>query len=112
MVLEPTADGLACRNATVADRDGDGVLWALTTSSPGLGEPLYSAVHSIRQRRAMRNLLCQVCGEPASPHTAPDRDDEEVLWLIGADGERWHDWPEGCLTAQPPVHSSCARDGR
>lgn len=30
----------------------------------GVGEPLFAVIHATRQRRAMIDLLCHVCGEP------------------------------------------------
>jgi hypothetical protein len=47
------------------DRDGEGVLWSRVASQPGRGKPLLGKVHSLRQRVAMAQLRCQVCGGPA-----------------------------------------------
>jgi hypothetical protein len=89
------------------DRDDRGVLWRRVPARAGQGRPLFAAVHGARQRRAMRRLLCQVCGGPA------DRDERGVLWLLGADpegtGRRPADWPESLVTRHPPVCLGCAR---
>jgi hypothetical protein len=83
-----------------SDRDEHGVLWSRVTSQPGRGRPLFGQIHSRRQRIAMAQLLCQVCGGPA------DRTDAGVLWLIDADpGELLPDAEE---TAHPPVCRPCA----
>src|SRR5262249_46700008 len=66
----------------------------------GHGKPQFGKVHSGRQRRAMRNLLCQVCAGPA------DQSDLGTLWLI-ADNPDFHDdwpgWPEAMATPEPPI---------
>ncbi|MFC0531334.1 hypothetical protein [Phytohabitans kaempferiae] len=53
--------------ATLLDRDRRGVLWLREANTPGTGEPQWAEVNGPRQRRAMRALRCQVCGEPTSP---------------------------------------------
>ncbi|MER6911190.1 hypothetical protein ABT354_05910 [Streptomyces sp. NPDC000594] len=84
------------------DRDPRGVLWRRIPSMPGKGKPDFGAVHSLRQRLAMANLLCQVCGKPA------DRDDRGVLWLLGEASDDPSSWPQGLETAHPPVCRPCA----
>ncbi|CCB76528.1 conserved protein of unknown function [Streptantibioticus cattleyicolor NRRL 8057 = DSM 46488] len=84
------------------DRDADGVLWTRVPSSPGRGRPEFGTVHALRQRRAMRRLLCQVCARPA------DRDAEGVLWLITEDPAAPDSWPRPLTTTHPPVCLSCA----
>ncbi|MFI9339948.1 hypothetical protein ACIG0D_01530 [Streptomyces sp. NPDC052773] len=79
-----------------------GVLW-LRVPALRRGEPRFDTVHALRQRHAMRRLLCQVCGGP----TLSAREDERALFLVAARG----DTPirEGEQTASPPVHAACAR---
>jgi hypothetical protein len=84
------------------DRDRHGVLWTRTPSFPGRGRPEFGAVHSLRQRRAMRRVLCQVCGGPA------DRDADGVLWLLGEDAHDPASWPDDLLTSHPPLCVPCA----
>ena len=64
--------GIAYERERPGDRDARGVLWMRYTRVPGVGTPQFTKVHPYRQRRAMRHLLCQVCGGPA------DRD----AWLV------------------------------
>ncbi|HEX5403736.1 MAG TPA: hypothetical protein VFX16_15700 [Pseudonocardiaceae bacterium] len=95
--------GVGFADETPADRDERDVLWMRTPSQPGEGRPLYGQVHSGRQRRAMRRLLCQVCAKPA------DRNGQGVLWLLLDHREDWPNWPENMANSYPPVCLSCAR---
>lgn len=70
----------------------------------GGGRPDFGRVHPLRQRRVMRRLLCQVCGGPA------DKDERGTLWLLEDHRADWHGWPNGLLTAHPPVCVPCARE--
>ena len=88
-IMEHAWGGIAFADETAADRDSDGILWTRITSQPGCGRPQFAVIHSLRQRRAMRRLLCQVCGQPA------DRNPEGVLWLL-PDYYRRHDGLQGC----------------
>lgn len=87
---------------TLFDRDEHGVLWGRMTLAYGKGKPLWRRVHYHRQRRAMRRLLCQVCGRPAH------RNEQGVLWLLGDDRKAWPKWPEGMGATHPPVCLACA----
>lgn len=91
--------GIAYERERPGDRDANGVLWMRHTRAPGVGTPEYRWVHPHRQRRAMRHLLCQVCGAPA------DRDERGILWLL-AQAEK--PWSGAEMTAQPPVCLRCA----
>lgn len=82
------------------DRDANGVLWSRMPSQPGRGEPLLGKVHSLRQRLAMAQSRCQVCGGPA------DRTDAGMLWLIDAHPGELRPGEEE--TAHPPVCRPCA----
>lgn len=81
-----------------------GVLWHRRNNTPGAGRPLFGEVHSRRQLEAMRDLKCQVCGEPA------DEDRDGVLWLLEDERGRWPDWPNGLVTSHPPVCLPHARE--
>ncbi|MGF1429110.1 hypothetical protein [Kitasatospora sp. LaBMicrA B282] len=94
--------GIAFPDESLYDRDGDGVLWARMNSAPNIGRPDFGRVHPGRQRRAMRGLLCQVCGGPAG------RTDGGVLWLLKDDRGDWPGWPEGMAATHPPVCAPCA----
>ncbi|MER5490658.1 hypothetical protein [Streptomyces sp. NPDC002490] len=88
--------GIGYADETPFDRDADGVLWSREGVSPGKGRPDFGRVHLLRQRRAMRRLLCQVCGGAA------DRNEHGVLWLVGEDDI------EDMTTTHPPVCAPCA----
>jgi hypothetical protein len=76
VVVERPGMGIAYADESLVDRDSNGVLWFRMASRPGIGRPVFGKVHPLRQRRAMRRLLCQVCAGPA------DRTDDGVLWLM------------------------------
>lgn len=84
------------------DRDRFGVLWRRVGISPGVGTPEYGKVHSLRQRRTMLRLLCQVCGGPA------DRTRDGVLWLMGRAEYEREPWPAPIESPHPPVCRRCA----
>lgn len=94
--------GIAYVDEVPHDRDSHGVLWRRSTLRPGKGRPRYGAVHSARQRRSMRKLLCQICAEPA------DRTTEGFLWLLGDDRDDWKGWPENMAATHPPVCLPCS----
>lgn len=73
LTVRQNGDGVGYADETPGDRDAHGVLWRQVTGRRGQGRPLFGSVHPLRQRRAMRRLLCQVCGRPA------DRDERGVL---------------------------------
>lgn len=102
-VIEKPGRGIAYADETLLDRDANGVLWPRVPSSPGKGRPLFGKVHPIRQRRAMRRLLCGVCGGP------PDRTEVGILWLVSDYRGDWPGWPEGMAATEPPVCLVCAR---
>jgi hypothetical protein len=91
--------GIGYTRERPGDRDHRGVLWTRTTTAPGNGRPLFRRVHPLRQRRAMRHLLCQVCGRPA------DQNEQGVLWLLGDPDKGWSGSE---VTGQPPVCVDCA----
>lgn len=109
---EPTPDpqvigrgrsGIGYSDETLVDRDDRDVLWTRRPSHPTYGRPQYRLVHPLRQRRAMRRLICQVCAQPA------DRNEHGVLWLLRDHREDWPNWPEGIANTYPPVCLPCAR---
>lgn len=104
LTIRPRGGGLAYRDEEPADRDRHGVLWSRVPHAPGVGKPDFRVMHPGRQRRAMLHRLCQVCGGPAS-HTSRG-------WLFltqrPESTELSAAWPEGALSAKPPVCESCA----
>jgi hypothetical protein len=102
-LVERPGRGIGYLDESLADRDNRGVLWYRTPSHPGHGVPLFAKVHPLRQRRTMRRLLCNVCGQPA------DRTDEGVLWLLRDFRGDWPGWPECMGAIEPPVCLPCVR---
>ncbi|MFD7896347.1 hypothetical protein [Streptomyces sp. NPDC059743] len=101
-VLVVRGGGIAYVDEGPYERDDLGVLWKRVGISPGKGRPEFGNVHFLRQRRAMRKLLCQICGGPS------DRTDDGTLWVVGEDA----DYPElhkpGYVTTHPPLCVPCA----
>jgi hypothetical protein len=100
-VVRRPHNGIGYTDETMLDRDQWGVLWTRIGSRVGVGNPLFKKLHPVRQRRAMRRLLCQVCARPA------DHTEEGSLWLVPADDR--HSGLEGMTTIQPPLCVGCAR---
>ncbi len=92
-IVLPGNRGIGYRDETPLDRDERGVLLKRTRDAQGHGKPRFGAVHPARQRRAMANLLCQVCGNPA------DTNDEGTLWLLQDHRE---DWPNRPVATSAP----------
>ncbi|PWI41155.1 hypothetical protein CK485_27835 [Streptomyces sp. ICBB 8177] len=86
------------------DRDAHGVLWTRSAIRRGVGKPELGRVHPARQRRAMRLMLCQVCGNAA------DRTEEGALWLLKDDRGVTSTWPEDLGATHPPVCVPCATE--
>ncbi len=103
VTAHPSGVGIAYADEGLGDRDGKDVLWMRTHSRPGHGRPVFGEVHTARQRRAMRVLLCQVCAGPA------DRTDDGVLWVLKDDREAWPGWPERMGVTEPPICLPCLR---
>ncbi|MEU2426870.1 hypothetical protein ABZ619_38660 [Streptomyces sp. NPDC007851] len=74
-----------------------GVLWRLWDDIQGSGEPLWKDVHAPRQRKAMAEGLCQVCGGPANTN------EQGMLWLLEDQRDEGPTWPNGYMTVHPPV---------
>ncbi|MPZ83173.1 MAG: hypothetical protein GEV28_23380 [Actinophytocola sp.] len=101
--LVERAGRLAYPMDSLYDRDRNGVLWSRTPLRPGHGRPDFGRVHPLRQRRAMADLLCQVCAQPA------DRDEDGVLWLLPDFQDDWAGWPTRMAAVEPPVCLGCVR---
>lgn len=100
-LVEHPGRGIAYVDEVVTDRDDKGVLWYRAGFRPRQGRPEFSAVHPLRQRRAMRRLLCQVCAQPA------DQTEDGVLWLLQDHRTDWPGWPENMAVTEPPVCVPC-----
>ncbi|WP_066950501.1 hypothetical protein, partial [Streptomyces lushanensis] len=101
-VVVARGGGIAYADEGPYERDDMGVLWKRIGVSPGKGRPEFGEVHFLRQRRAMRRLLCQICGGPS------DRTSEGTLWLVGEDADDPEFWRPGYVTTHPPVCAPCA----
>ena len=103
IVRRRDAAGIAYADETPYDRDLYGVLWERVSmpSKANRGEPRFMEVNPFRQRRAMLDMLCQVCGK----HTESGHEDGS-LFLFRDVGIR--DF-EGMPTSSPPVHPQCAQ---
>jgi hypothetical protein len=99
LVYRSWGEGIAYADETPADRDEHGVLWLSSTGDLGTGRPLYKKQHSLRQRHAMSDLLCQVCAGPA------DQTEQGTLWLLPAESRV----PRRGATTHPPICLPCAR---
>jgi hypothetical protein len=75
-------------------------LWARRRQAPGDGRPTFGKMHPVRQRRAIRTLLCQVCAGPASRTSRG--------WLFVMPGSPGSD-VEGSLCTKPPICEPCAQ---
>jgi hypothetical protein len=103
-VVRRPDNGIGYADETILDRDQWGVLWTRIPSRVGVGHPLFKELHTVRQRRAMRRLLCQVCAQPA------DRTEQGMLWLVpGGDVDDRSGWPRQMTTIYPPLCVACAR---
>ncbi|HVK25344.1 MAG TPA: hypothetical protein VM677_28640 [Actinokineospora sp.] len=103
VVQRADGHGIAYADEGLGDRDANGVLWARVASEPGSGKPIFGKVNSLRQRRAMRKLLCQVCAGPA------DKTDDGVLWVVRDYRDDWPGWPNGMGVTEPPICLPCLR---
>lgn len=102
-VVQRAGGGIGYADETSIDRDQWGVLWVRTATRIGVGKPLFSKLHPLRQRRAMSRLLCQVCAQPA------DRTEQGYLWLLPEQPSYEPDWPEDVPVTLPPLCLPCAQ---
>ncbi|SDD03200.1 hypothetical protein [Actinokineospora iranica] len=95
-------NGIGYADETLGERDSRGILWTRTPSRHGQGKPVFGQIHGPRQRRAMRNLLCQVCAGPA------DQSTDGVLWILQDQRADWPGWPNRMGVTEPPICLPCA----
>ncbi|MCF3960590.1 hypothetical protein [Streptomyces fuscigenes] len=101
LIRRPVWPGIAYPDETPYDRDSFGTLWLRARLLPKSrrGEPDLRRVHAYRQRRAMLDMLCQVCARPPADPDGPQ------LFLMRSTGGPIRD---GERTTSPPVCVPCA----
>ncbi|MFJ7901929.1 hypothetical protein ACIQ6V_15810 [Streptomyces sp. NPDC096198] len=97
----PYGARLAYQDSTPMDWDHHGVLWVRQGLARGKGKALMAQVHAFRQRRAMFDLLCQVCGGC----TLEEDFDRQLYVMNSANGQPIN---ERERTTAPPVCTGCA----
>jgi hypothetical protein len=112
LVLEPhrgATDGLRLSYADALEQDWlFGVLWHRHGMTRA-GAPQWKMVNTVRQRRCMLHLLCQVCGEPATG------EDSRIWWVMAeppgrVSGElRFTHTPPCCRSCIPLARALCPR---
>ncbi|MCH6160743.1 hypothetical protein [Streptomyces marispadix] len=113
LTVRADGSGLCYRDETPADRDQHGVLWARTRRAAGVGRPNYGHQHPIRQRQAMRALLCQVCGGPASRTSRgwlflmPNQEASEGGGTVFDGRDIWCTKPPVCQPCVPQAIAHC-----
>ncbi|MFD3729625.1 hypothetical protein [Streptomyces sp. NPDC058671] len=82
-------------------------LWRRLARAQGMGEPIFEALHPVRQRTAMWEQRCQVCGQSVAEEAAAMGG---ALYLGGTDASSGTEDPmaEGERTENPPLHLACA----
>jgi hypothetical protein len=83
-------------------RDFPGLAELDQREAPGVGEPLFAAIHVTRQRRAMVHLLCHVCGKPTPS------EDRYVFPAASGGLVTLHDGTQQYGCNVPPMHHACA----
>ncbi len=102
-VVERPGRGIGYMDEILTDRDKREILWDRATVGPGRGTPQFASIHTLRQRSAMRRMLCQVCACPA------DETEDGVLWLLSDTIKDSPNWPDNVLGAEPPTCLPCAQ---
>jgi hypothetical protein len=84
-------------------RDFPGMVEVDQIDRPGVGEPLFAAIHVSRHRRAMVDQLCHVCGKPTLKR------DRYMFPIASGDLVTMHDGSQQYGCNVPPLHLACAR---
>lgn len=95
--LKPGRDMLRCGDR----RDQNyfmGVLWQPDLNQQGMGHPIFGLSHTGRQRQAMLQLRCQVCGKLIT--------DRRLTWLM-PEAEWGGEFQQRRLTNTPPTCRAC-----
>lgn len=83
-------------------RDFPGMVELDQKQAPGVGEPMFAAVHVTRQRRGIVDLLCHVCGKPTK------RDDRYIFPVASGGMVTLRDGTQQYGCNVPPIHRACA----
>lgn len=83
-------------------RDFPGMTELDQKHAPGVGEPLFAAIHVTRQRRGMVDLLCHVCGTPTP------RGDRHIFPVASGGLVTLHDGTQQFGCNVPPMHRACS----
>jgi len=83
-------------------RDFPGMTEVSQVERPGVGAPLFAAVHVDRHRRGMVEGLCHVCGRPTV------RRDRWMFPVASGGFVTLHDGALGYGCNVPPLHKACA----
>jgi hypothetical protein len=70
--------------------------------APGVGEPLFATMHVSRQRRAIVDLLCHVCGKPTIDH------DRYIFPTASGGLVTLHDGSQAYGCNVPLMHRACS----
>lgn len=82
--------------------DFPGQIELAQAEAPGVGEPLFAAIHVTRQRRGMVDLACHVCGKPTS------RMDRFIFPTASGGMVTMQDGTQQYGLNVPPIHRACA----
>ncbi|MFI4964729.1 MAG: hypothetical protein ACHP9T_05105 [Caulobacterales bacterium] len=80
-----------------------GMIEVTQAERPGVGVPIFGAVHVDRQRRSLAQHLCHVCGRPTSPR------DRWIFPVASGGMVTLADGTERYGGNVAPVHGACAR---
>lgn len=89
-------DGVRYADEHLLDRGSHGELWARESNRRGKGHPEFAHLSARRQRKAMKQGLCQVCGEKIEP---------PYIWLMSR--EHMKDMLSTRVTMNPPTCQVC-----
>jgi hypothetical protein len=82
-------------------RDFPGLIELDQKQAPGEGEPMFAMMHIARQRRAVIDQLCHVCGRPTPKH------DRWIFPVASGGLVTLHDGTQQYGCNVPPIHKAC-----
>lgn len=84
-------------------RFADGRMAICQSVAPGQGKPIFGKPHSIRQRQAIAQNLCDICGKPLKNRTRVSLSHARLRGNAMIDGKG-----TGILQVEPLLHRECA----